>query len=111
AGQVLTWTITVTNGGPNTATGATVSDPLPGGLTAAGFTWTCTPSTGATCTATGSGNVTDTVTIPSGGHLVYAVTGTVPTGQKGALNNTVTVTPPPGYVDPACTPNCSTTNL
>ena len=111
AGQVLTWTITVTNGGPDTATGATVSDPLPGGLTAAGFTWTCTPSTGATCTTTGSGNITDTVTIPSGGHLVYAVTGTVPAGTTGALDNTVTVTPPNGYVDTGCTPNCSTTNL
>jgi len=110
AGKVLTWTITVSNGGPDTATGATVTDPLPGGLTAAGFTWTCTPSAGATCTATGSGNVTDTVTIPSGGHLVYAVTGMVPTGTKGALNNTVTVTPPPGVNDPGCTPNCSTTN-
>jgi uncharacterized repeat protein (TIGR01451 family) len=108
-GEKLTYTVLVTNGGPQSATGATVSDPLPAALAGDGFTWTCAPSTGATCTASGSGDISDTVTIPSGGQLVYTVTGTVPPGTQGKLSNTATATPPPGFNDPSCTPTCWST--
>ncbi|GAA0934777.1 DUF7507 domain-containing protein [Nonomuraea longicatena] len=101
------YTITVTNGGPDTATNAKISDPLPGQLD--GATWTCTASTGASCTASGSGDITDTVTIPAGGTLTYAVTGTVDPAASGNLVNTVTVTPPPNVVNPTCDEACTST--
>jgi uncharacterized repeat protein (TIGR01451 family) len=54
--------------------------------------------------------VTDTVTIPAGGQVVYTVTGTVPVSATATLTNTVTVNPPPGDTDAACTPTCGATN-
>ena len=48
-GSPITYTVTVANAGPSTATNATVTDALPTSITVA--TWTCTASSGATCTA------------------------------------------------------------
>jgi uncharacterized repeat protein (TIGR01451 family) len=110
-GHALTYTVTVTNGGPGDAVGVTIADPLPSALAGAGFTWTCTATAGSTCSASGSGNITDTVNIAAGGTLTYTVTGTVPAAASTSLTNTVTVTPPSGTTDPGCTPNCTATNV
>ncbi len=54
AGGTLTYTLTVTNAGPNTATNAVLTDPLPGGTTFVSMAappagWTCiTPAVGGT---------------------------------------------------------------
>ncbi|MGH8979987.1 MAG: DUF7507 domain-containing protein [Acidimicrobiales bacterium] len=108
AGQTLKYTITATNDGTGTVTGATVKDTLPTALSGAGFTWTCAPSS-ASCTGSGSGDITDTVTLSSGGKVVYTLTGTVPDETTGTLDDTATVTPPHGSDDPGCTPDCSAT--
>ncbi|MET7376367.1 DUF11 domain-containing protein, partial [Micromonospora arida] len=106
-GAPFSYTVTVTNGGPSDAVGATLTDPLPAPL--AGFTWTCEASAGSTCTASGTGNINDTVTVLAGGTVTYTISGTVPSGTTGDLSNTATLTPPPGAIDPDCTPNCSST--
>ncbi|MFF5199484.1 hypothetical protein ACFY3B_07715 [Micromonospora parva] len=106
-GAPLTYTVTVTNGGPSDAVGATVTDPLPAPL--AGFTWTCAPATGSSCTASGTGTINDTITVLAGGTVTYTISGTVPAGTTGDLTNTATVSPPAGASDPECTPNCSST--
>ncbi len=109
-GSPLTYTVTVNNAGPGTATAASVSDPLPSALSGAGFTWTCAASVGSTCgSPTGAGSITDSPTIASGGNVVYTLSGTVPAATTGTLSNTATVTPPASASDPGCSPNCSAT--
>jgi uncharacterized repeat protein (TIGR01451 family) len=115
-GQALTYEVEVTNGGPATASGLTVSDPLPAALAGAGFTWTCSATAGSSCAASGSGDVNDAPSgsypgpsVAPGGTLTYTVTGTVPLATSGSLSNTATVTPPTGTQDPECTPSCSAT--
>ncbi|HLB38251.1 MAG TPA: choice-of-anchor Q domain-containing protein [Gemmatimonadales bacterium] len=106
-GRPLTYTLTVTNGGPDAVTGATVSDSFPAGLAA--ISWTCTPSSGSSCAATGSGNINDTtVTLPSGGTATYSATGVVVYGTASPLVDTATVSS--SIHDPVAANNSATVN-
>jgi len=96
-GDPITYTITVTNSGPSSAPGATVSDTFPSDVT--GISWTCAAAGGASCTAAGSGDISDTVSLPAGGSVVYTANGTVASSATGTLSNTAAVTPPPGVTD------------
>lgn len=86
AGSALTFTQTVTNAGPSTATGVTVTETLPGSTTAtslAGPGWTCTLAT-LTCTdASLAPNSPATITFG------VTVSGTATAGT--AINQTATV--------------------
>src|SRR5262249_48040649 len=74
-GTTHTYTIVVTNAGPRSVTGAAVADTFPANFT--GVTWKATATGGATgFTASGSGNISDTVTMPAGSAITYLVTGT-----------------------------------
>lgn len=111
AGSAMTYTITVTNKGPSTVTGATVSDTIPSGLT--GVTWTSstTGTASATSGGTGSGNnlaATVNITSGAGNSVIFSVTGTVATGTTGAITNTAIVTPPAGTTDPVSGNNAAT---
>ena len=80
-GANLTYTITVTNNGPLAATGVTMTDPLPGGLSATATTGTgCSGTTTITCAigALASG-ASSTITI------------TVKPSAAGTLTNTASV--------------------
>ena len=105
-GENLSYTLTVRNLGPSDAPGATVTDTFAAVLT--NPTWSCLPSAGASCTASGSGNLSDTVTIPAGGVLVYTVTTKLAANASGLVNNTATVTAPAGVGDPVLANNSST---
>jgi LPXTG-site transpeptidase (sortase) family protein len=96
-GDTETYTIVVTNHGPGDAIGATVFDALPSTLNAA--TWTCTAEPGASCSASGSGNISDTVNIPSGSSISYSLTATVSNSATTSISNTASVNPPIGVVD------------
>jgi uncharacterized repeat protein (TIGR01451 family) len=105
AGGSVTYTITASNAGPSNATGATVADTFPASLTC---TWTCAGAGGGTCTASGSGNLNDTVNLPSGGSVTYTASCTISAAATGTLSNTATVTAPAGVTDPAPGNNAAT---
>ncbi|HEV8579624.1 MAG TPA: carboxypeptidase regulatory-like domain-containing protein [Thermoanaerobaculia bacterium] len=96
-GGSVTYTITASNPGPSDAPGAMVADTFPAALTC---TWTCVGAGGGTCTASGSGNVNDTVNLPSGGSVTYTASCTISSGATGTLSNTATVAAPGGVTDP-----------
>ena len=48
----------------------------------------------------GTGDIHTTVNLVNGGTATFTVTGTVPSGTVGALDNAATVTPPTGTTDP-----------
>jgi uncharacterized repeat protein (TIGR01451 family) len=107
AGVQNTYTMTVTNAGPVAVTGASVTDTFPSIFT--GVTFTATQSGGATgFAASGTGNINDTVDMPSGSKVTYTAKGKVSAGATGNLSNTAQVTAPNGVVDPNTANNSAT---
>lgn len=102
AGSPITYTIVVSNAGPDTSNGSIVTDTVPATIT--GVSWTCgSPTGGATCgAANGSGSsINTTANLPSGSTLRYTVTGTLSASASGTLTNTARiVTPASGVTDP-----------
>src|SRR5262249_33144767 len=99
-GDSITYTVTVSNSGPSTATGATVMDTLPGTLTN-GMVVSAVTAGGASIDIedhTG-GSINDVVTLPSGGSIVYTITATNSALVAGTLSNSATVTAPNGFTD------------
>lgn len=95
-GGLVTYTIVASNVGPSNASGATVADTFPG---SEACTWTCAGAAGGTCTASGSGNINDTVNLPSGASTTYTASCTISTAATGSVSNTATVTAPGGVTD------------
>ena len=102
SGSAITYTIVVSNAGPDTSNGSIVTDTVPASIT--GVTWTCGGGTvGATCGApSGSGNsINTTANLPSGSSVTYTVSGTLSPTATGTLSNTARViTPASGVSDP-----------
>lgn len=105
AGGSTTYTITASNAGPSSVTGATVADTFPASLTA---NWTCAGAGGGTCTAAGAGNINDAVNLPAGGSVTYTASATISVAATGTLSNTATVTAPVGTTDPTPGNNSAT---
>jgi uncharacterized repeat protein (TIGR01451 family) len=102
SGSPVTYTIVVSNAGPDASNGSIVTDTVPATIT--GVTWTCGSATGgATCgAASGSGNaISTTANLPASSSVTYTVTGTLSPTASGTLTNTATVlTPASGVSDP-----------
>jgi uncharacterized repeat protein (TIGR01451 family) len=108
-GANVTYTIVVSNAGPDVANGVVVTDTVPAALSS--VTWTCgTPVGGATCgAASGGGNaISTTANLPSGGSVTYTVTGTLAANATGTLANTAAVAAPSGVTDPTPGNNSAT---
>jgi len=99
-GGPVSYTVDVTNAGPATATGATVTDTFPAQLT--GVTWTCAASGGGSCaTASGAGNISRQVTLPAGASARFTIAGSVVAGSgNGSIVHTASVAAPAGVTDP-----------
>jgi uncharacterized repeat protein (TIGR01451 family) len=101
----ITYTIVVTNAGPDAANGAQVSDPVPPGIT--GFTWNCVATGGASCdTGSGTGGLSETVGLPAGGIVTYTVVAGL-ADAEATIVNTATITAPAGVSDPVTVDNQS----
>ena len=106
-GGSTTYTIVVTNSGPSSITGASVTDLMPAAI--ASDTYTATQSGGATgFTASGSGNIGDTVNMPAGSTITYTVSASVDPSATGSLTNTATVNAPAGVTDSNLANNSAT---
>ena len=100
AGEVLVYTLTVSNNGPSDAYNVVISDPLPTGTA----TWIGDNGT------SGTGALNDTLaTLANGATVTYTVTLNVPSGFRGDLTNVVAVTSDTLDPDPICT-GCTDTN-
>jgi uncharacterized repeat protein (TIGR01451 family) len=101
------YTIVVSNNGPSDVTGASVTDTFPATFT--GVTFTATQTGGASgFTTPGSGNISQTVNIPSGASITYTATGTISPSATGSLVNTASVSAPSGATDPTPSNNSAT---
>ncbi len=105
-GQLLTYTLTVSNAGPSAILAAStfsIVESLPAGLTGCSYTPSAgtfnvgTIASGATGTGTWTG-----VAIPSGGNATLTIACTVGAAAAASITNTATVVPPTGTADPDC---------
>lgn len=100
-GQALSYTIFVSNAGPNPVpAGAMIIENAPATLTVGA--WTCLAAGGAVCpNASGSGAINETTAaaIPLGGTLTYSVAASANAIGSGTIVNAVTVTAPAGVFD------------
>ncbi len=96
-GTSTTYTIVVTNSGPSFLKGGVVKDflPSPQGASAS---WTATTSgVGSSVTpATGGNDINATIDLPVNGTATFLYTVNILSTATGQLDNTVTVSPPPG---------------
>ena len=104
-GVPQTYTITVTNVGPNAVTGARVQDVIP--APASGASWTAVFTNGSGTTS-GSGDIDQLINLGVGGTAVYTVIMTIPSTATAVLTNTATVAPPANRTDPNPANNTST---
>jgi uncharacterized repeat protein (TIGR01451 family) len=102
-GDAITYTLTIRNDGPSTATGVTLSDPLPAGLNPGAVT-----SSQGTCATAGQAVSCTVGTLASGATATVTIAGTVRSSAAGTtLANTATVTgdqPDPTPADNAAGP-------
>jgi hypothetical protein len=106
AGTNTTYTITASNAGPSNAPGSTVLDIFPAACTS--VSWTCVGAGGGTCPANGTGNINQSVNLPSGGSVVFSAICAISTGATGTLVNTATVAVAGGITDPTPDDNSAT---
>lgn len=114
SGGLTTYTIAVTNNGPNAVTGATVvdniDDDLVTGLFEPNAPWTCAASGGASCSggASGSGDINLAVDLPVGGVITVEVQAQSRADAEPFVSNTAVVVLPATMGDPNTSDNAST---
>lgn len=108
-GGTVTYTIRVSNNGPQDVLGAVFVDTIPSQI--ANWQWSCLADLGAICTAGPSTivtNYTDTVSIPSGKGITYTVVANINPAATGNLVNTATITSPGSIPDLVLANNSAT---
>ena len=105
-GAGLTFTVAVTNAGPDAVSGAGVSDTPPPGLSCA---WSCSAAGGGSCgVGPPGGPLSGSAALPAGATATYLGACTVASSLTAPITNTATVTPPGGVRDPVPANNTAT---
>jgi uncharacterized repeat protein (TIGR01451 family) len=113
SGEITTYTIVVTNNGPNAVVGATVVDNLDDDLVTGLFEpdapWTCAGAGGASCAdASGEGDISLSVDLPVGGSVTLVVDAQSRSDAEPFVSNTASVVLPLTMGDPNNTDNIAT---
>jgi len=98
-GSTVTYSLLVSNAGPQAVVNARVNDILPSQLSNA--SWTCSASNGASCPAAGLGTVDTLVSLPANSSLSFALTVSVQASPEQIVVNRATVSAPANSPDPA----------
>lgn len=113
-GQVIVYTITLANAGPNSVMGAVLEDLLPAQLVDA--EWACLPDASNTACPpppfdAGTNDLYAEVDLPVDGFLRYDLSATVQAGAGTIVSNTATVATPENVDDLDPDNNSATSNL
>jgi uncharacterized repeat protein (TIGR01451 family) len=100
-GDTVTYTVTVTNSGPDNIDNANLKNPLPGQLES--VTWTSVAAGGAVAPINGKGDIDLKLSMPANSSVTFTVTGKVRSDATGALVSTAKVTS--GVTDPVAANN------
>ena len=100
-GEALTFTLTVTNNGPDASPGTHIVDTFPPEFLSP--TWTCVGGGGAS----GSGDIDRLVDLASGGQIVCTIVG-FSSAVSSSITNAATASVAPPVQDPAASNNAAT---
>jgi uncharacterized repeat protein (TIGR01451 family) len=104
--DTITYTVVVSNPGPSSITGVTLTDDFPAEVDSP--TWTCT---GVACpSGNGSGHLNETLNLPENSVVTYTITGTVAPSAT-SLVNTASVNNPAYETNPGDNSATVTTTL
>jgi uncharacterized repeat protein (TIGR01451 family) len=90
-GETVVYLLTISNGGNETVTGATVTDLFPPQLD--NVRW-CPPQEGPGCAHPRSGDIHDTLDLPAGVNQVYTITAQISPNARGAITDKACVAAP-----------------
>lgn len=105
-GEILTYTLLVSNTGPSQVVNALITDTFPVQLI--NPQWVCMASAGSTCPASGSGSLNTSISLMPNGMVTLTITSTVALTATGTITNTAYVSPPPGVTETGPLPNQAT---
>ena len=106
-GTLTTYTIIVTNTGPNAVTGASVSDFFPSAITS--VNWSAIASAESSVAQPfGTGNIATTVNLLAGGDAIFTAAAQISPAAIGPMSNAATVTAPAGVTDTNLSNNSTT---
>lgn len=109
--EIVNYTITVNNIGPNDIADVQIIDSLPDTLDIATASWECIANTGASCgTSMGTGNVSLLADLSAASSLIINLTTTVIGAEGDHVINTASVTVPAEVLDPISSNNSITDN-
>ena len=104
-GSEVSYTITVTNLGPDAVREARVTDVMPSVFT--DVRWTCAATGSSSCAVLeGTGNLDGLVNLESGESVTFAITGLLDSNATGTISNTATVSA--AVTDPDLSNNTAT---